>query len=101
MSVRPLVVPSLGPSVGPLVTFSLFGLLGATYGRVSGLVYIRLPSARIKCEGFLSFSLRFVLASQYEGDSVRPSPLEWSVTCLFKCRQLMVFSVNIIGAVEL
>ena len=62
MSVRPLVVPSLGPSVGPLVTFSLFGLLGATYGRVSGLVYIRLPSARIKCEGFLSFSLPFALA---------------------------------------
>ena len=32
------VCPSVGPSVGPRVTLSLFGLLGATYGRVSGLV---------------------------------------------------------------
>ncbi len=29
------VRPSVGRSVGPLVTLSLFGLLGATYGRVS------------------------------------------------------------------
>ncbi len=32
------VRPSVRPSVGWSVTLSLFGLLGATYGRVSGLV---------------------------------------------------------------
>ena len=37
-SVRRSVGPSVGPSVRGLVTLSLFGLLGATYGRVSGLV---------------------------------------------------------------
>ncbi len=32
------VCPSVRRSLGPSVTLSLFGLLGATYGRVSGLV---------------------------------------------------------------
>ena len=32
------VCPSVSPSVRRLVTLSLFGLLGATGGRVSGLV---------------------------------------------------------------
>ena len=38
VSVRPL----LGPLVRRSVTLSLFGLLGATYGRVSGLVILSL-----------------------------------------------------------
>ena len=37
------VCPSVGPSVGWSVTLSLFGLLGATYGRVSGLVLVPPP----------------------------------------------------------
>ena len=40
VSIRPLVRWSVGWLVGPSVTLSLFGLLGATYGRVSGLVSI-------------------------------------------------------------
>ena len=37
------VCPSVGLLVRPFVTVSLFGLLGATFGRVSGLVLISLP----------------------------------------------------------
>ena len=40
--VCPSVGPSVRRSVSPSVTLSLFGLLGATYGRVSGLVDIML-----------------------------------------------------------
>ena len=39
VSVRPLVDPLVGRSV----TLLLFGLLGATYGRVSGLVSMTRP----------------------------------------------------------
>ena len=42
VSVRPLVRRLVGRSVGRSVMLSLFGLLGATYGRVSGLVEHRL-----------------------------------------------------------
>ena len=34
------VGPSIGRSVRPSVTLSLLGILGATYGRVSGLVFV-------------------------------------------------------------
>ena len=40
---RVSVRPSVRPLVGPLVTLSFFGLLGATYGRVSGLLSLNLP----------------------------------------------------------
>ena len=48
VSVRPSVRWSVRPSVPRSVTLSLFGLLGATYGRVSGLVQQGEPTDKLR-----------------------------------------------------
>ena len=56
---------SVRPSVGWSVTLSLFGLLGATYGRVSGLVlFVSLSIFQAVCLSVCQFSLVYCSNNQ-------------------------------------